>query len=97
MLDMLSRDFNSLLIEEASTCTKGVQNATKLADALEINFELQPVSQPYFVGWSDWGANLEKIIFNWTFAINGTISAPIEFSFDILQVYSPITLFLYQN
>lgn len=67
---MLPPDFNPILDEGAPTSTGGIQNAMKLADALGLNFNLQPVSQPYLVGWGDCGANPKKVIFNWTFTIN---------------------------
>lgn len=94
---MLPPDFNPILNEEVSTFTGDIHNATKLAGALRLNFDLQPVSQPYLFGWDYCGANPKKVIFNWTFTINDIMSTTTEFSFDILLGFSPIIFGLDQK
>lgn len=89
---MLRTNLNPILDEGAPTYTRGVENASRLADMLGIPLMLDMITQPYLHGWGKDCAIAKPVQYQWKLTLNDVRGQPTTFSFDLVQGVSPLII-----
>lgn len=89
---MTQTDFNPILDYEAQTCAAVMVSDTRLADLIEITFELEPASGQYCRGWGSNCLDTTLILSGCCMIINDKIRRLKTFKMDVCAGQAPVII-----
>lgn len=89
---MLQTDSSPILGDGAPISTAGMVSTTRLADLLEITFELEPATARNSRGWGPNCLDATLILACWRMITNNKNGKPTMFKFDISESQAPVII-----